>query len=197
MNNSLKYCMALLLCAVWLAPALPAFAAQDETKKPAPAATKAAPAKDAAPAKAAPAKAAPAKDVAPAKAVPAKAAPKNTKGKKGEESAEVIKSKLDTMGKQLVVKAAATVSPSLSKKAVAPEGSGFVARYTEIDTSDVVTELIQSTGPGGKYIGSIKYLENHYECQGKTQEEALKAPCTKVKARRMNELVRYDGKWMF
>lgn len=187
MNKLFKYGMALLLCALWLTPALTASAAQEETKKAAPAASKAAPAK-----------AAPEKAAAPAKAAPAKAAPKNTKGKKGEESPEVIKSKLDTMGKQLVVKAAATVSPSINKKAVAPQDGGFVARYTEIDTNDVVTELIQSTGTsGGKYIGSIKYLEIHYECQGKTQDEALKAPCTKVKARRMNELVRYDGKWMF
>lgn len=176
MKNLLKYSTALILCALWLAPALPSLAAQDENKKSAPAVTKPAPAK--------------------AKA-PAKAAPKNTKGKKSDESPEAIKAKLDVMGKQLVVKAAATVSPSLSKKAVTPEGGGYVARYTEIDTTDIVTELIQSTGPGGKYIGSIKYLEIHYECPGKTQDEALKAPCTKVKARRMNELVRYDGKWMF
>lgn len=173
MNTTIKFTVALLLCALWLAPAMPAFAAQEESKK-------------AAPAKAAPAKAAD-------KAAPAKA----TKGKKGEESEEVIKSKLDTLGKQLIVKAAATVSPSINKKAVAPEDGGFVARYTEVDTTQVVTELIHSTGSGGKYIGSIKYLETQYECRGKTQDEALNAPCSKSKVRRMNELVRYDGKWMF
>lgn len=196
MNTSIKYTVALLLCALWLAPAVPSFAAQEESKKTAPA-------KAVAPDKAAPAKAAPAKAVAPAKATPAKAAPakaasvKASKGKKGEESVEAIKSKLDSMGKQLVVKAAATVSPSINKKAVALEDGDVVARYTEIDTNDVVTELITSTGSGGKYVGSIKYLEIHYECRGKTQDEALNAPCSKSKVRRMNELVRYDGKWMF
>lgn len=202
MNTSIKYAMALLLCALWLAPAAPVFAAQEESKKAAPAATvaptkaapvKAAPAKAATPDKAAPTKAAPTKAAAPAKSAPAKA----PKGKKGEESEEVIKSKLDSMGKQLIVKAAATVSPSINKKAVTPEDGGFVARYTEINTSDIVTELIHSTGSGGKYIGSIKYLEIQYECRGKTQDEALNAPCSKSKVRRMNELVRYDGKWMF
>lgn len=169
MNSSIKYTVALLLCALWFAPAAPSFAAQEEGKK-----------------------------VAPAKsAAPAKATPAASKGKKGEESEEVIKSKLDSMGKQLIVKAAATVSPSINKKAVTPEDGGFVARYTEIDTSEVVTELIRSTGSGGKYIGSIKYRETHYECRGKTQDEALNATCGQVRVRRMNELVRYDGKWMF
>lgn len=189
MNKFMQFTVALLACVLWFTPASTSFAASENTPKSGSATI--APA-----ANTAPAKVAPIVKSAPAKAAPAKAAPAK-KGKKSEESEEVIKSKLDTMGKQLVVKAAATVSPSLSKKAVTPEDGGYVARYTEIDTSEVVTELIQSTGTGGKYIGSIKYRENHYECRGKTQEEALKATCDRTKARRMNELVRYDGKWMF
>ncbi|MEG2172826.1 MAG: translation initiation factor 2 [Desulfovibrionaceae bacterium] len=183
MNRSVQGLVALLVCALWLSP-LCAYAAPEEGKT-APAKAAATPAK----ATAAPAKAA---------AAPAKATAQKSKAKKGvEESAEVIKSKLDTMGKQLVVKAAGTVSPSISKKAVSPEGGSFVARYTEIDTSEVITEVMPSTGSGGKYIGSIKYRENQYECRGKTHDEALRASCDKVKTRRMNELVRYDGKWMF
>lgn len=195
MNKSMQFTVTLLACVLWFTPAATSFAASETAPKSG--SVTIAPADKTAPAKATPAvKAAPAKAAPAAKATPAKAAPAK-KGKKGEESEELIKSKLDIMGKQLVVKAAATVVPNISKKAVTPEDGGYVARYTEIDTSEVVTELIQSTGSGGKYIGSIKYRENHYECRGKTQEEALKASCDRTKARRMNELVRYDGKWMF
>lgn len=170
MKNVVQYAAALCVCALWLASPLlstPSYAAQDDKKTPTKAATKA----------------------APAKAAPAK---------KGGETEADIKAKLDTMARQLVVRAANTVSPSKMKKAVSPEGNGYVARYIEIDTTEVVTELIQSTGKkGGKYIGSIKYREIQYECRGKSQGEALQAACEKVKVRRMNELVRYDGKWVF
>lgn len=168
MKNVVRY--AAVLCVLWLGSPLfaaPANAAQDDTKK------------------------------SPAKAAPAKAAAKASPTKKGGDTEADIKAKLDTMAQQLVVRASATVSPSKMKKAVTPEGNGYVARYTEVDTTDIVTELIQSTGKGGKYIGSIKYREMLYECRGKSQAEALNAPCERVKVRRMNELVRYDGKWVF
>lgn len=170
MKNVVQYTAALCVCALWLGSPLlstPSYAAQADKTPP----TK-----------------------VTAKAAPAKAAP----AKKGGETEADIKAKLDTMAQQLVVRAANTVAPSKMQKAVTPETNGYVARYTEVDTTEIVTELIQSTGKnGGKYIGSIKYREIQYECRGKSQGEALQAPCEKVKVRRMNELVRYDGKWVF
>lgn len=205
MKKYLHFCVAVLACGMLTLTSGLASAASEDAKttapaKNAPAKTATAPAKEAA-SKAAPAaksatapKATPAaKNAAPAKAAPAKASSKGKK--KAEESIESVKLKLDDAGRKLVVKAAATVTPSIDKKAVSPDGNGFVARYTLVDTSEVVTEVIPATGSGGKFIGSIKYRENMFECRGATKEAALAAPCEKVKSRRMNELIRYDTKW--
>ena len=114
------------------------------------------------------------------------------------ESEEVIQTKLDAVGKKLVGAAAKTVSPSMKAKAVAADGKAFVATYVEVDESTLKTEMRPGTGPGAQYVGIIKYLENHYECRGATKAEAMGAPCTMVKSRRMNELIRYDaGKWSY
>lgn len=122
----------------------------------------------------------------------AKAAPKGQT-----ESIETVQEKLDIVGKKLVNDAAKHVTPSAKAKAVALEDKEFVARYVEVDVASMSTEVRPATGPGGQYIGVIKYLENQYECRGKSKDEALKAPCAMVKSRRMNELIRYDGKWSF
>lgn len=120
--------------------------------------------------------------------------------KGGAENVEAVQAKLDVVGKKLVSSAAKTVSPNIKTKAVAPapDGKGFVASYVAVDESTLKTELRPGTGPGGQYVGSIKYLENHYECRGATKAEAMGAPCTMVKSRRMNELIRYEaGKWSY
>lgn len=128
------------------------------------------------------------------------AAKKDAAPRKGTETVEAVQVKLDAVGKKLVSSAAKTVSPSIKAKAVAPVagGRGFVASYVLVDESSMKTELRQGTGPGGQYVGIIKYLENHYECRGATKAEALGAPCNMVKSRRMNELIRYEaGKWSY
>lgn len=138
----------------------------------------------------------PAKKAAPAKTESKKAAA-GKKGKAVEESPEVVKQKLDVVGKKLVQDAAKNVTPSVHAKAVTPEGKEFVARYVEVDVASMTTEVRPASGPGGKFIGVIKYMENQYECRGTSKVEALKAPCSMVRSRRMNELIRYDGKWTF
>lgn len=128
------------------------------------------------------------------KTTPKKAAPKKVPS---DENLEVLKEKLDIVGKKLVQDAAKNVTPSIRAKAVAPEDKEFVARYVEVDVPSMTTEVRPASGAGGKYIGVIKYLENYYECRGKSKDDALKAPCTMVKSRRMNELIRYEGKWIY
>lgn len=128
------------------------------------------------------------------------AAKKEAASKKGAETVEAVQIKLDAVGKKLVSSAAKTVNPSIKAKAVAPspDGKGFVASYVAVDQSTLKTELRPGTGPGGQYVGSVKYLENVYQCSGATKAEALNAPCTMVKSRRMNELIRYEaGKWSY
>lgn len=116
---------------------------------------------------------------------------------KAEESLEVVKTKLNDVGKKLVQNASKTVTPNVNAKAVTNEGGAFVARYVEIDSASLSTEVRESTGAGGKYVGVIRYMENHFECRANTKAEATKAPCNILRSRRVTELIRYDGKWIF
>jgi hypothetical protein len=111
---------------------------------------------------------------------------------------ENVKLELVDVGRTLVNKAAKHIMPNSKTKAVAPcVERGFVARYTEIDTLNIRTEVIPSA-ESGKYVGSIRYMENQYECAGKSRADALQAECRMVKSRRMNELIRYErGKWHY
>jgi LysM repeat protein len=109
---------------------------------------------------------------------------------------EKVKLELANVGKTLVNNAARTIMPNAKAKAVAPgDSGGYVASYVVVDTSDIRTEVIPSA-ESGKYVGSIRYVENLYECPGKSKAEALQAECRVVRSRRINELVRYEkGKW--
>ena len=111
---------------------------------------------------------------------------------------EQVKLDLANVSKTLVGNAAKTIMPSIRSKAVAPGGSGgHVASYMEVDSSDIRAEVLPSS-ESGKYVGSIRYVENQYECLGKSQADALRAECHVVKSRRMNELIRYEkGKWHY
>ena len=111
---------------------------------------------------------------------------------------ETVKQDLAAVSNTLVGNAAKTIMPNIRSKAVAPGGSGgYVASYTEVDGSDVRAEVLPSS-ESGKYVGSIRYVENQYECTGKSQADALRAECHVVKSRRMNELIRYEkGKWHY
>jgi murein DD-endopeptidase MepM/ murein hydrolase activator NlpD len=109
---------------------------------------------------------------------------------------EKVKLELANVGKTLVNNAAKTIMPNVKAKAVAPgDSGGYVASYMAVDTTDIRTEVIPSAEPG-KYVGSIRYVENQYECPGKSKADALQAECQVVRSRRINELIRYEkGKW--
>ena len=120
---------------------------------------------------------------------PKKAA--STKAKKGAKSEEQIKKELDAMGQKLVNQSARTLLPNKAHKEVSKKGNEWVATYYNVDTNNVRTEL--RAGANGQYVGFIRYQEEIMECRGATKEAALSAPCNKVGARRLNELIRYDG----
>ncbi|MDR0239566.1 MAG: LysM peptidoglycan-binding domain-containing protein [Deltaproteobacteria bacterium] len=111
---------------------------------------------------------------------------------------ENVKLELAKVGKTLVDSAAKNIMPNVKAKTVAPGSTGgFVASYMEVDASHIRTEVIPSTKPG-EYVGSIRYVENQYECTGTSRAEALQTSCRMVKSRRMNELIRYEkGKWHY
>ena len=115
---------------------------------------------------------------------------------KGAKTEAQIAAELDSVGRKLVAQAGRTVVPSKSKKDVQQVGKDFVASYVEVDESTITTEL--RPGASGQYVGFVRYKENVYECRGATRQAALTAACQQVKARRINELIRYDGKsWQF
>ncbi|OXS29094.1 MAG: translation initiation factor 2 [Desulfovibrio sp. MES5] len=115
---------------------------------------------------------------------------------KGAKTEAQIAAELDSVGHKLVAQAGRTVVPSKSKKDVQQVGKDFVASYVEVDESSISTEL--RPGASGQYVGFVRYKENVYECRGASRQAALTAACQQVKARRINELIRYDGKsWQF
>lgn len=149
----------------------------------------------------APAPAAPAKDVkgkgkAKTKAEkPAEVKPAATK--KGLKTEAQVTAELAMVGNRLAAQAARTVMPSKASKEVRQDGKDFVASYIDVDASNVTTELRPS--PTGQYVGFIRYQERVMECRGKTKHEATTtASCEQVKARNINELIRYDGStWQY
>ncbi|MGE9984344.1 translation initiation factor 2 [Desulfovibrio sp. SGI.169] len=144
----------------------------------------------------APAKAAPAKTRAKAeKAAPSRSG-KASKASKGPKSEAEISAELNAVGHKLAAQAARTVMPSKASKEVRKDGKGYVASYVEVDATNLTTEM--RPGAKGQYVGFIRYQEKFYECRGASKKEALSAPCQQVRARRLNELIRYDGKsWQF
>lgn len=114
-----------------------------------------------------------------------------TAAKKGTKSEAQIKSELDKMGQKLVAQSSRTLLPNKAKKEVRQSGNQYVATYVEVDTVNVTTEM--KPGANGQYVGFIRYQERIFECPGATRQAALSAPCSQVRARRLNELIRYDG----
>jgi LysM repeat protein len=114
------------------------------------------------------------------------------------EAPDKVRNELLAAAKTLVNNAARSIRPNASDKEVSPvPGGGFVASYMEVDAESMRVEVIPSQRKGG-YVGSIRYVENRYECPGASRVAALNAECGRVKSRRMNELIRYEqGKWHY
>lgn len=127
----------------------------------------------------------------PAKAKTAKKAAKAS-SKKGAKSEAEIKAELDRMGHKLASQSARTLLPNKANKEVKKVGNQWVATYINVDTKNVTTEL--RPGANGQYVGFIRYQEEIMQCKGDTKQAALSAPCQKTGSRRLNELIRYDGK---
>ena len=149
----------------------------------------------------APAPEVPAKDVkgkgkAKAKAEkPAEVKP--VAAKKGTKTEAQVAAELNLVGNKLAAQAARTVMPSKASREVRQDSKGYVSSYVEVDASNVTTEL--RPGTSGQYVGFIRYQEKVMECRGKTKQEATTTTsCEQVKARNLNELIRYDGStWQY
>ena len=101
------------------------------------------------------------------------------------------------VGHRLVAQASRTVMPSKASKEVRQDGKDFVASYVDVDPNEVTTEMHPSNA--GQYVGYVRYQEKMMECRGKSRKEAITtASCQQVKARNINELIRYDGStWQY
>ena len=117
--------------------------------------------------------------------------------KKGTKTEAQVAAELNLVGNKLAAQAARTVMPSKASREVRQDSKGYVSSYVEVDASNVTTEL--RPGTSGQYVGFIRYQEKVMECRGKTKQEAITtASCEQVKARNLNELIRYDGSvWQY
>ncbi len=129
---------------------------------------------------------------AKAKAAPAAPAASTT------ETTLEVKAKLDDFAKTHVARANNTLQENRQHMKVSKIGGGYVARFSEVDTSSMTTEIYPGKGPGCVYVGHIVYLEKVYESTGKTVAEAKTGEFKSPKARRIREITRYDGKkWIY
>ncbi len=107
-----------------------------------------------------------------------------------------VQAQLDKVAATLVQHAAQNLLPKPTKKAVNQENGQFVARYAAIDTANIATELMK--GQKGSYVGTIKYTEEYFVCRGASKAEAVKAPCSLERTRKMTEIIAYSkGKWLY
>lgn len=146
----------------------------------------------------APAPEAPAKDVKGKGKAKKQAEAKPVASKKVVKTEAQISAELSMVGNRLAAQAARTVMPSKASKEVRQDSKGYVASYIDVDASNVTTELHPGS-TGGQYVGYVRYQEKVMECHGKTKQEAITtASCEQVKARNLNELIRYDGStWQY
>lgn len=121
-------------------------------------------------------------------------AKKTAKPVKGAKTEAQIKAELDAMGKKLASQSARTLLPNKSKPDFRQIGKEWVASYIDVDTNNITTELRPSPNGNGQYVGFVRYQEKFMECRGATRQTALSGNCQQVRARNLNELIRYDGK---
>ena len=140
-------------------------------------------------------KAASAKAPKAAKAEPAKSSKSAKKG--AAKSEDQVRQELDQVAKKLTSQAKRTIMPNKANPQVRKAGGEYVASYTDVDGDHATTEM--RPGKDGQYIGFIRYQEHMYECRGSSEKAARQAAnCTVVKSRRVNEVIRYDGKsWQY
>ncbi|MBQ7456785.1 MAG: translation initiation factor 2 [Desulfovibrio sp.] len=126
---------------------------------------------------------------------------KSTKGKRQTKAKTVkhtpkteaqIREELSAIAKTILSRASRTITPSKSNKSVHAGSGKYVASYIAIDPTKYSTDM-RPASKAGQYSGFIRYNEDTYHCTGKTRAEALKAPCSFVKSRRVNEMILYDG----
>lgn len=104
-----------------------------------------------------------------------------------------IKAELDQKAQKLVNQSARTLLPNVNHKEVKKVGSHWVATFMNVDTKNISTEMRPSSKKG-QYVGIIRYREQIMECRGDSKSAALAAPCSQVGARRLTEMIAYDGK---
>ncbi len=112
-------------------------------------------------------------------------------------SEAAIRAELNDTARIIVSRASRTITPSKTSKAVRQSSKGYEASYVHIDPSQYSVDM-RPASKHGQYVGFVRYTEQIYHCPGKTKSEALKAPCSPVQSRRLNEMIHYDGsKWSY
>lgn len=112
------------------------------------------------------------------------------------ETMEQVQAKLVDHAHRKLTSLCANMRPSENRKDVEKIGDEYVARYQAIEIPSLETEVKDSQGAGGKYIGVFKYVEHSYENHAPTKQAALDGEFVRTKSRRITEVIRYDkGAW--
>jgi hypothetical protein len=145
---------------------------------------------------AAPAPAAAVKKQPAAKAKATAKAGKKQAAKAGPPSEAQARAELDDFLVKYTQQANKNMNGSRSKPRVFTRGKNHVAQFSEIDPVSVHADMRKSISKHFDYTARMYYVENTFECVGKTKKEALKGPFKVVNSKKLTELPRYyKGKW--
>lgn len=126
-----------------------------------------------------------------------KAAPKKPAATSSVSEEQEARLKLQEIAQKHTATAAKFIRPGKDSRHVEKRGDVFVSSYRELDASNITTDMSEQNMPGSKFVGSLVYVVNDFECKGATADAAMRSnDCQKVKSQRMREMTRYDkGKW--
>jgi hypothetical protein len=139
----------------------------------------------------------------PAKQVSKKAPAKGTSKAKAKEAepavvTEAVQQEFGAFALAWMDKIDANAVCTPDRKEIVSRNGKYVARYNETERATMVAEVQTTTSAQTPYTGTIRYLENVYECEADSPEAAEKGPFVPVKSTPITEIFRYTNKkWLY
>ena len=131
----------------------------------------------------------------PAK-VTASAAPAKPKAAAGPLTPERARLEFVDFARQWVARLSRNMLGNAARMAVTQEGSGYVARFAEVEQDSMEFEVKATDSPSCPFVGILKYFECSYESRGESPEAARAGSFSQVRKVRVTELFRHSGaKW--
>lgn len=142
------------------------------------------------------------KPVEPAAVEPKGAAKKTAKGKAvapadtaatSAKEQETVLASFETFARDWIAKSNRNFQASALKKQIVQTGNGWLARYQEIDGSTMELDIQRTGLKTAPFTGTLKYMENTWECSGQDRGAAENGQFACVKAVRITEIFRYQN----